>query len=255
MPTFFYSMSWDAAVVIDMIEDPSLTTPMKLTSAGALSVKQQFIEETRSYSMKMALTTLGNFYARNVFEVGTADSPIPPIPAPVGTMSFDIFDYYTPDVFLDILNSGSNEWNNTTPLAAWSARTAYSGIKEWDNFTTYTVSSSLSPSLAGSGSGAWSGVYDYYARYTYKGTKNFDVLDGYTTGTFVSGSAGGLKFDNTPWTPAWNGRSIWYGIKAYDNFSEYTLSLEVHGSGSQPDPRYQSFSSNWSARNVVSASL
>ena len=65
-----YSMSLDALVVNDLIEDPTLTVPMKLTHTGSLYVSGQFIEFTRSYGSgsitpKVSLTHDGNLYCKS----------------------------------------------------------------------------------------------------------------------------------------------------------------------------------------------
>lgn len=205
----------------------------------------------------MALTADGNLYARFFIELGPMEveiTPNPPIPPPTGSITFDDFESYATSASLYWLNSGSNEWDNKTALAAWVARTAsYANIREWDNFTTYTVSSSLSASLAGSGSGPWSGVYDYYGRYAWNGIKYFDYMV-YTASTFICGSMGGEMWNNETWAEPWLGKSIWTGTKAYDNFSTYVVGNPISESNDQPDPRYQDFSSPWTGKNTVSAS-
>jgi hypothetical protein len=228
MPLMFYSKSLESLVVYDMIEDPTLTVPMKLTSMGVLYVKGQFIEYTRSY------------YYPN------------PVPAPVGTMSFDDFNSYANLALLNGLNSGSNEWDNTTELAAYFAREAYIGIKEWDDFNSYASGSLLSASLAGSGTGSWSGSYDYYGRVPRIGIRVLDTFESYVTESSVNGLVGGTTNNQgIPWIDPWGGRSVWYGIQALDTFATYASGSNVSGSNDQQDSRYQNFSGPWDGRTVV----
>lgn len=74
MALTFYSMSLDAVVAKQFVEVASLSTLMNLSSIGVLTVKDQFIEETKSYDslqpVKMALTRVGQLYAKTFIEVG-----------------------------------------------------------------------------------------------------------------------------------------------------------------------------------------
>lgn len=220
----FYSMSWDA-VVADLVEDPTLTVPMKLTSDGVLYVKGQYIEETKSYP---------GF-----------------IPSPVGTMSFDLFDYYTTNALIQDLNSGSNEWGGTTYLARWFGRTGFAGIQEYDILDSYTAGTRLSASMPGGGVGLWSGSYNYFGRPAFYGIKTFDDFSSYATGSSISGLIGGYLYGDTsvPWiTEKWETRILYYGIRAYDNFSLDQTGSNITGSNSYPDSRYTNFVGPWNTR-------
>lgn len=163
MIPFFYSMSLDAVVVGNLIEDSSTSIQMRSTSNGVLTVKNQFIEQ-QQHSAKMVLTPTGDLYSRFFIEVGTTSSipPIPPIPEPVGSITYDDFKSYVPLTLLEGLNSGSNEWSNITPLTKYVTKgITFIGIQEWDDFNSYAEGSSLNPSLTGAGGGMWSGSYNY----------------------------------------------------------------------------------------------
>lgn len=77
MPLKNYNIFLDSTITSDLIEDPLLSVSMKLSKTGVLSVKGQFIEDTRSYSnTKMALTRTGNFHSR--FFIITESTPSAP---------------------------------------------------------------------------------------------------------------------------------------------------------------------------------
>ena len=190
------------------------------------------------------------------FTYGIGEVPVPPIPAPVASMSYDDFNSYTALVLLNGLNSGSNEWDNTTPLAAYFSRESWAGIKEWDDFNSYTVDSSLSASLAGSGSEEWSGSYDYYGREAYTGIKATDQFYGNATGSTISGSNLGTGSNLSGWSGSWISRTdkFLYGIKVYDNYNSVTIGQDV--SGSSGFYLYNNtWADNWDTRLNVSGSI
>lgn len=182
----------------------------------------------------------------------------PPIPAPSGSLTFDDFNSYTALDLLNGLNSGSNEWDNITSLAAYFSREAFIGIKEWDDFNYYTTGTSLSASMPGSGSEEWSGSYDYYGRESFISIKATDTFDTYTLGTSISGSNAGSGSNLWGWGGAWDTREqdfLW-GIKVFDNFSTYTVGLTISGSGGAPYAKWNNtWTGNWDNRLNISGSV
>jgi len=225
-PEMSYDLPADAVVTGYMIEDPLLPVKMKLNTGSILYVKGMFIEETRSY---------------------TTGSPIPPIPSPSGSITYDDYESYIPLALLNGLNSGSNEWANITPLTNYAARIIFFGIKSWDNFDSYTPGASLNLFLIGSGSGAWVGN-NYYGRGTFIGIKNQDNFITYVAGANISGSSGG-----SDWTTIWDGRSMYSGIQAFDNFELYSAGADLDGSNAYPYGQYVKFSGPWSGRTLVTS--
>jgi len=247
-------MSLDAAVAIELVEDPTLTVPMKLKPQGNLYVKGQFIEETRSYNampstVKMALTKDGDFYTRFFIELGMPEMPIPPIPPPIDSMSFDTFDYYPPNVLITGLNSGSNEWNNKSPYAAYYGKENFAAIQNTDKFELYVENTIISTSMAGTGSGTWSSsLYDYAGREVVHGIMVADYFNrGYTIGAEVTASDTGWT-SSIIWIGSWEARTNDIGIKAYDDFTAYNIGDFVSGSNANPNFRYPYFTGPWDAR-------
>jgi hypothetical protein len=216
-------MSLDAVVIRDMVEEPLLDVPMRITSTGILYVKGQFIEETRSY-----------------------EPTFPPIPAPVDSMSYDDFNSY--DAFLDLngLNSGSNEWDNTTPLAAYVAGVNYASITNLDYFNEYNPHTSLYQTMSGGGEGGWSGSYDYYGITNYTNIRAIDEFEEYTVDTPISESNLGRGDQAYPaWSGSWSGVTFYERVLAWDDFETYTVDTLLSGSNDQQDPRYQEFTGAW----------
>jgi hypothetical protein len=132
MPLTFYSMSLDAVVIRDMIEDPTLDVPMKITSNGTLFVKGQFIEATRSYvipfdpspcSMDMsgsyAIDTFDCYTAEEVFSLpnaGTGWSGLWDISTNYAqSVATEFFNYTSGSITGDSINGGTG-WNNTASI-------------------------------------------------------------------------------------------------------------------------------------------
>lgn len=202
-------------------------------------------------------TWFGSIRAGFTYSIGGA-APVPPIPAPVASMSYDDFNSYTALVFLNGLNSGSNEWDNTTPLAAYFSRQAYNGVWTADDFSGYSVDTVLSASLVGSGSNEWSSSYDYYGREAYYGIKATEYFEGYSTGSTVSGSNLGSGSNLYGWSGSWDTRETkyLYGIKVYDDFSTYTLDQPVSGSDGYPYEKWNNtWSGSWDSRLNISGSV
>ena len=180
------------------------------------------------------------------------------IPSPSGSLTFDDFDSYTDAEELDGLNSGSNEWDNTSPLAAYFARESFYGIKEWDDFNSYAADTSLSASMPGSGSPEWSGSYDYYGREAFFGIKMQEYFKAYDTGSTVSGSNAGTSSVVWGWNGAWNSRTTTYryGIRLYEDFSTYTIETSVSGSDGYPYEKWNNvWSGSWDNRLNISGSV
>lgn len=179
-------------------------------------------------------------------------APPPPIPEPVGTMSFDDFKSYTPLISLNGLNSGSNEWNNTTTLAAYFVSASWKIILAQADFKPYTTGTTIIPSLGGSGSGLWDNTYDYYGAYTFRGTTGFDDLESYSVDSLLSGSEGGISQSvSVGWSGAWWTDTSWRAIRALDTLETYVVGDPLSGSNDQQDPRYQDFSGAWWTQTSV----
>lgn len=126
--TSLYDLSRDALISYEFIEDNSINGLMRISNlsnngSGSFTVKDSFIEDnTLSVCMRLSNNGILRIRGEYIEEDRTVIiPPSPPIPTPVGNITFDDFDSYTALISLNGLNSGSNEWDNTTPLVAYFA--------------------------------------------------------------------------------------------------------------------------------------
>jgi hypothetical protein len=212
-----------------MVEDPLLDVPMRITSTGILYVKGQFIEETRSY--------------------------MPPIPSPSGSITYDDFDSYFVNIALNGLNSGSNEWDNKSPLAAYVASEGYAAIKAGDSLGEYTDGTVLTASnMIMGGFGWWSGSYAFNG-YDNIWSVTYDTFEFYDADTFINGS--GSYVENTTlrrWTGGWIGRRQIFGMVSHDDFELYSADSDLSGSGETPNVLWP-WNGNWTSRNDITGSV
>jgi len=257
--TSLYDVSRDALISYEFIEDSSIAGLMRISNlananSGSFTVKDSFIEDnTLTVYMRLSKDGVLRIKGEYIEEDRTSITPPPPpIPPPVGNITYDDFKSYTSLISLNGLNSGSNEWDNTTPLAAYFAREAFVGIKDFDNFNDYAADTSLSSSLTGLGSGSWRNTYNYYGREAFVGIKATEYMEGYSVNDNVnglnlgSGSLGGIW----GWDGAWVSRTdkFLYGIKVYDDFSTYSVSSNLNGQNGYP---YEKWNNTWNGDWVV----
>lgn len=142
----FYSMSWEAVVVRDLWEDPTLPVKMKLSPDGVLYVRGQFIEETRSYSspVKMALTADGKLYSRFFIELGQPATPFDYTSCSMvltasftGSYAGDTFDCYVNGSIVNDLAGGNGFTGN------WVDIPLYVAISGMDTFESYSSGSAV----------------------------------------------------------------------------------------------------------------
>ena len=234
--TSLYDVSRDALISYEFIEDSSIAGLMRISNlananSGSFTVKDSFIEDnTLTVYMRLSKDGVLRIKGEYIEEDRTSITPPPPpIPPPVGNITYDDFKSYTSLISLNGLNSGSNEWDNTTPLAAYFAREAFVGIKEFDNFNDYAADTSLSSSLTGLGSGSWRNTYNYYGREAFVGIKEFDNFNDYAADTSLSSSLTGLGSGSWRNTYNYYGREAFVGIKATEYMEGYSVNDNVNG--------------------------
>ena len=178
-------------------------------------------------------------------------APPPPIPAPSGSLTFDDFESYTLDSLLAGLNSGSNEWDNTTPLAAYFAPATYIDIQATDDFENYTVDTIITGSNSiQSGSGLWNDEYPYQGHDSVWGYF-YDSFSEYETGSALNGSGSYLNTSTRrKWAGDWVARRLETGITSFDDFSLYTTGSLLSGSGYTPRPDWP-WNGNWDTKNMT----
>ncbi len=207
--------------------------------------------------------------ARRFIEIPSGPTPPEPIPAFSGSVLFDgniigAINTYDSGSYLNGLNSGSNEWNNVTPLASYVANIHFITVMANDGNIAGDISNYSSASLLNGLNGGnlvWDSAYDYVAAFTYYGVKAYDsptlIFNLYETGSYNNISGGySIGIENGgEWVSSYLDITLEIGVQGFDRISGsyYIMGTEVNGSGSNyiSDERYLTFTgSNWIGETI-----